>query len=437
MSDRARPSAPDTGRDRPGAARAAALLDGLPGLAGDLSDLYRDLHRHPELSMHEHRTASMAAERLAVAGFEVVAGVGGTGVVGVLRNGDGPTVMLRADMDALPMREDTGLDYASTDTGVDATGAEVPVAHACGHDMHVTWLAGAAALLADGSERWRGTVMAVFQPGEETAEGARAMVDDGLLERFPAPDLILGQHVMPMPAGWIGYRPGVTLAAGDSFAVRMFGRGGHGSWPEATVDPVVMAAATVLRLQGIVSREVAAADVVNLTVGSIQAGTKDNIIPDEALLKLKVRTFDERVRDRVLAAMRRVVEAEAMASDAPRPPEITQTECYPLTVNDPAATARVARALRDHFGDAVHELDAPYPASEDFGVFGRAWGAPSVFSYIGGIDPATFAAARAADRVPQDIPTNHSAQFAPVIEPTLQTGVAAMVVSALEGLAAP
>lgn len=410
------------------------VLARLPGLTEDLAALYRDLHRHPELSMREHRTAAVAAERLASAGFQVTTGVGGTGVVGVLRNGAGPTVMLRADMDALPVREDTGLDYASEVVDRDASGSEVPVMHACGHDVHTTWLAGAAALLAAGRERWAGTLVAVFQPGEETAQGARAMLDDGMVERFPRPDVILGQHVMPMPAGWVGVRSGVTLAAGDSFVVRLFGRGGHGSWPERTVDPVVMAASTVLRLQTIVSREVAASDAVNLTVGSIQAGTKDNIVPDEAVLRLKVRTFDDAVRERVLAAMKRIVRAEAAASGASRPPEIIQTERYPLTVNDPAATARVATALRRRFGDAVRDLDAPYPASEDFGLFGREWDVPSVFSYVGGIDPGAYAAAERAGRVPEDIPANHSPRFAPVIHPTLRVGVEAMVVTALERL---
>lgn len=418
-------------------ARVDAVLAPLAGMRDELADLYRDLHRNPELSMAEHRTAAVAARRLADAGFAVTTGVGGTGVVGVLENGPGPVVMLRADMDALPLREDTGLEYASTATGTAPDGTTVPVAHACGHDMHVAWLAGAAALLAAGRDRWRGTLLAVFQPGEETAQGARAMIDAGLTRRFPRPDVILGQHVMPMPAGWLGVRPGPVLAAGDSFRVRLFGRGGHGSWPELTVDPVVMAAAVVLRLQTIVSREVATDDAVNLTVGSIHAGTKDNIIPEEAELRLKVRTFDDAVRDRVLAAMERIIRAEAMASGAPREPEITPTERYPLTVNDAAATARAAAALRRRFGDAVEDLTVPYPASEDFGLFGREWGSPAVFSFVGGIDPEAYAAARDAGRLTEDIPGNHSPRFAPVIHPTLEIGVEAMVATALDALAAP
>ena len=301
--------------------------------------------------------------------------------------------MLRADMDALPVKEATGLPYASTATATDPDGNEVPVMHACGHDMHVTWLAGATALLAGARDAWQGTVLAVFQPAEETAQGAQAMIDDGLFDRFPKPEVILGQHVMPAPAGAIGYRPGTTQAAADSLEVRLFGRGAHGSMPESSVDPVVMAAATVLRLQTIVSREVAASQAAVVTIGALQAGTKDNVIPDEALLKLNVRTFDEQVRTRVLDAIRRIVEAEAAASGAPRPPEITMTEHYPLTVNDPARTARVAAALRGQFGDdRVHELAAPVSASEDFGSFGTEWGVPSVFWYVGGTD---------ADALPQ------------------------------------
>jgi hippurate hydrolase len=400
-----------------------------------LEDLYRDIHAHPELSLQERRTAGRAAEHLSAAGYEVTTGVGETGVVGLLVNGDGPTVMLRADMDALPVLEATGLPYASTVTATDPSGAEVPVMHACGHDMHVTWLAGAAALLAGARDAWHGTVLAVFQPAEETAQGAQAMIDDGLFDRFPRPEVILGQHVMPGPAGDIAYRPGTTQAAADSLEVRLFGRGAHGSMPESSVDPVVMAAATVLRLQTIVSREVAAGQAAVVTIGALQAGTKDNVIPDEALLKLNVRTFDEQVRRHVLDAVRRIVEAEATASGAPRAPEITTTEHYPLTINDPDRTARVAAAFTAHFGDArVHELAAPYSASEDFGSFGTQWGVPSVFWYVGGTDRELYRKAQQAGRVAQDIPTNHNARFAPVIHPTLQTGVHAITAAALEAL---
>jgi amidohydrolase len=410
----------------------------LDAIMAGLEDLYRDIHRHPELSLQEERTAGKAAEHLKAAGFDVTTGVGGTGVVGLLANGDGPTVMLRADMDALPVKEATGLPYASTATATDPSGNEVPVMHACGHDMHVTWLAGATALLAGPRDKWSGTVMAVFQPAEETAQGAQAMIDDGLFDRFPKPAVILGQHVMPAPAGAIGYRPGTTQAAADSLEVRMFGRGAHGSMPESSVDPVVMAAATVLRLQTIVSREVAASQAAVVTIGALQSGTKDNVIPDQALLKLNVRTFDEQVRTHVLDAIKRIVEAEATASGAPKPPEITMTEHYPLTVNDPDSTARVAAALRAKFGDdRVNELAAPYSASEDFGSFGTEWKVPSVFWYVGGTDADLYRKAEQAGRVAQDIPTNHNAKFAPVIHPTLETGVQAITTAALDALRSP
>lgn len=301
--------------------------------------------------------------------------------------------------------------------------------HACGHDMHVTWLVGAAALMAQASDAWHGTLMTVFQPAEETGTGAQAMVDDGLLTRFPKPDVILGQHVMKGPAGTIGWRNGVVTSAGDSLQVRMFGRGAHGSMPEASVDPVVMAAATVMRLQTIVSREVAANDAAVVTVGALQAGTKENVIPDEALLKLNVRTFDPDVRTRVLAAVARIVNAEAAAAGAPKPPEITPLDRYALVTNDAAATSRVVAGFRGHFSaDRLRETK-PSSASEDFGTFGTAWQVPSVFWFVGGTDPDEYAKAKASGRL-AELPTNHNPRFAPVLHPTLETGVETLVVAA-------
>src|SRR6185312_6555986 len=249
-----------------------SVLANLGGLLPELETVYKDIHSHPELSMQEARTAGLAADRLRAIGYEVTTGVGNTGVVCLLRNGDGPTVMLRADMDALPVQEATGLPYASNVRATDADGKNVPVMHACGHDMHVTWLIGAAQLFAKSRDAWKGTLMAVFQPAEETGQGARAMIDDGLFRRFPKPEVILGQHVMSMPAGTIAGRIGVTTSAADSLQIRLFGRGAHGSMPQASVDPVVMAAAVVMRLQTIVSREVAAAESAVVTVGALQAG---------------------------------------------------------------------------------------------------------------------------------------------------------------------
>jgi hippurate hydrolase len=320
---------------------SATILASLSDLLPDLESVYKDIHAHPELSMQETRTASIAADRLSAAGYEVTTGVGKTGVVGLLRNGEGPQVMLRADMDALPIQEATGLPYASKVMAVDTTGKTVPAMHACGHDMHVTWLIGAATLFAKSRGAWKGTLMTVFQPTEEIAAGAQAMIDDGLFQRLPKPDVVLGQHVMSLPAGIIAGRPGATTSAGDSLQIRLFGRGAHGSMPEASIDPVVMAAATVLRLQTIVSREVAANEAAVLTIGVLQAGTKENVIPDEAVIKLNVRTFDEGVRKRVLAAIERIVNGEAAASGAPKKPEITALDRYSLVTNDPGATKRV------------------------------------------------------------------------------------------------
>jgi hippurate hydrolase len=410
-------------------------LAGLQSLLPDLQAFYTDVHAHPELSMQESRTAGLAADRLRAAGYDVTTGVGKTGVVGLLRNGDGPTVMLRADMDALPVEEMTGLPYASQAQATNREGKTVPVMHACGHDMHVAWLVGAATLLAQARDAWRGTLMAVFQPAEETAEGAQAMIDDGLFKRFPKPDVVLGQHVMVGPAGNIGGRAGSITSAADSLQIRLFGRGAHGSMPQASIDPVVMAAATVMRLQTIVSRELAATEAAVITIGALQAGTKENVIPDEAVIKLNVRTFDEGVRKRVLAAIERIASAEAAASGAPKPPEITTLDHYPLGVNDAGASARVADAFRRHFSaDRVQQVGAA-SASEDFGSFGTEWGVPSMFWFVGGTDPGVYAKAKAAGEI-NKIPTNHSPYFAPVIHPTLQTGVETMVVGALAWLAA-
>ena len=411
-----------------------APLD-LDGLLPDLEALYKDVHSHPELSMQEKRTAKLAADQLRAAGYEVTTDIGQTGVVGLLRNGDGPTVMLRADMDALPVEETTGLPYASRVTAADREGTTGPVAHMCGHDMHVTWLAGATKFLAEARTTWRGTLIAVFQPGEETAEGARAMIEDGLLRRFPKPDVILGQHVMVGPAGAVAGRAGVITSAADSLQIRLFGRGAHGSMPQASIDPVVMAAATVMRLQTVVSREVAAAEAAVVTVGVLQAGTKANVIPDEAVIRLNVRTFDAGVRDRVLAAIERIVNAEADASGAPRKPEITTLDRYPLNTNDRDASLRIVEAFRAYFGAERVRETGPAPASEDFGSFGSEWGSPSVFWFVGGTDPDVYAKAKADNRL-HTLPVNHSPKFAPVMHPTLRTGVETLVVATRAWLSA-
>jgi hippurate hydrolase len=398
-------------------------------LLARLTPLYRDLHSHPELSSQEHRTAGIVATWLRELGHEVVEGVGGTGVVGILRNGPGPTVLLRADMDALPVTEATGLPYASTVEGV---------MHACGHDVHVTCLLGAAERLTATREAWAGTVVCLFQPAEETVSGARAMVDDGLYTRVPRPDVLLGQHVAPLPAGMLGLRSGAAFAASDAMRVTLHGSGGHGSRPEVTVDPVVMAAATVMRLQTLVSREVAGAHTAVLTVGALNAGTKANIIPDDAELLLSIRSYDEAVRSHLLEAIDRVVRAESEASRAPRPPTVEVFDSAPAVVNDEAGSERTRRALESVVGAGRVVDPGPVTGSEDVGLLAAAADAPLVYWLLGGADPSAFAGAATAEelmRVVAGLPSNHSPQFAPVEDPTLRLGVAALVAAATEWLA--
>ncbi|MGW2401654.1 amidohydrolase [Kitasatospora sp. NPDC001664] len=410
---------------------ATPVLRRLAEIRPRLEELYEDLHAHPELSFAETRTAGLVAQDLKRLGFEVTEGVGGTGVVGVLANGEGPRVLLRADMDALPVLERTGLAYASEATGTDQDGQPVPVMHACGHDVHVTCLLGALDLLAGARQCWSGTLVAVFQPAEEIGSGARAMVDDGLFDRAGTPDVVLGQHVAPIPAGTIGCHPGPAMAATDALHVRMFGRGAHGSRPEMAIDPVVMAAATVMRLQTVVSREVAGGDTAVVTVGALTAGTRDNVIPDEAELKVNVRTFAPEVRDAVLKGITRIVQAEAVASGADRPPEITVIDSFPVLVNDRPAYERTIAALRAHFGEDAVLDHGPATGSEDCGVLATASGAPLCYWYFGGTDPAVFEAAVRDGTLGRDVPSNHSPRFAPVVEPTIGTGVRAMTVAAL------
>jgi hippurate hydrolase len=413
---------------------ASLVLAGLESSRARQEELYRDVHRHPELSHQEHRTAGLVAARLRGAGYEVHDGVGGTGVVGVLRNGDGPVVLLRADMDALPIREATGLPYASEVTSTDAEGDEVPVMHACGHDVHVACLAGAAQLLADGREHWAGTVVALFQPAEETGDGARGMVEAGLAELIPVPAVALAQHVMALPAGLIGTRPGPALSAADSMRVTLHGRGAHGSMPQAAVDPVVLAAMIVVRLQAVVSREVLPGETAVLTVGSIQAGTKSNVIPDRAVLQLNVRTYTDATRSTILEAIRRIVRAECQASGCPREPDFELFDQFPLTDNDEATTDRVASAFATFFGDRAQPV-GQQSASEDFSDIPTALGVPYTYWFIGGIDADRYERAARAGRVTQDVPVNHAADFAPVLQPTLDTGTQALVVAALAWLA--
>lgn len=403
-------------------------------MATNLEELYKDLHRNPELSFQEHRTAAVVVDHLDSLGLEVTSGIGRTGVVGVLRNGPGPVVLLRADMDALPVAEETGLSYASTVRGIDPDGNEVPVMHACGHDIHVTCLIGAVEQLVGSRAEWSGTLVALFQPAEEHGGGAQVMLDDRLYETVPSPDIVLGQHVTPLPAGSLGAHSGAAMAAIDALTVHLYGRGGHGSRPETTIDPVVMAAATVMRLQTVVSREVRPQDTAVVTVGFSNSGTKNNIIPAEATLGISIRSFNEQVRGRVVEAVERIIHAEAEASGAVVPPKLEYEERYPITFNDPEATHRTMAAFGNAFGASRLFDPGALSGSEDVGMLATAAGVPLVYWFLGMVEPSVYEAAKEAGTIFSDIPTNHSPQFAPLIQPTIDTGVQALVVAAREWL---
>lgn len=388
--------------------------------------LYEQFHRHPELGLAEHETSAAIAAKLAGWGFDV-RHFGGTGVVGVLANGTGPGVLARADMDALPVAEATGAPYASAVPGV---------MHACGHDMHVVALLGAAKYLAEHQDTWRGTYTALFQPAEETAAGSQAMLDDGLAAGVPRPDVALAQHVMPTEAGTIGTTPGPVLSAGDSIRITIHGRGAHGSMPHKAVDPVVLAASIVLRLQTVVSRETTPGEFAVLTVGSVNAGTTANIIPDRAGLLLNLRTYDQAIRSQMIAAIERIVQGECSAAGSPQEPEFEYYDQYPLTSNDAEANARVTAAFTRTFGsDAVYRT-APQTASEDFSRIPDAFGIPYVYWIVGSVPPETYRRAVENGTVDTDIPANHSPFFLPAVEPTLRVATRAQAAAALAYLAA-
>lgn len=411
------------------AAAPAAVLAPLDDRLADLVALYEDLHRHPELGFQETRTAAEAARRLTASGYDVTTGIAGTGVVGVLRNGPGPVVLLRADMDALPVTENSGLDYASTVPGR---------MHACGHDVHVTCLLGAADLLAAGRDHWSGTLIALFQPAEEVGGGARAMIDAGLYSKglIPTPEVVLAQHVAPLAAGLIAYCPGPCMAAADTLEITFHGSGGHGSRPETTVDPILMAASFVQRVQSVVAREVAPKDRAVVTVGSFHAGDSANVIPDRAVVRLSIRTFDDAVRSAVLAAVDRIARAEAAASGADRAPETVVLDTFPVTVNDSTTLGQVNDAFTELFGAQRLFPYEPATGSEDAGLLATAAGAPLYYWWLGGWDPEEFHTALAAGRLAQDIPSNHSPHFVPVVRPTLTMGVEALTAAALNQLGA-
>jgi len=413
---------------------SSPVLAPLDAIYPDLDKLYVDLHQSPELSYHEEKTSAKMADRLRALGFEVTTGIAKTGVVGILRNGKGPTVMLRTDLDGLPVEEKTGLPYASKVTAKDDAGETVRVMHACGHDVHMTSWIGAATLLSRAKDRWRGTLMMVGQPAEEKGGGAAKMLADGLFTRFPKPDFAFAIHDSAQaPAGTVQSISGFALANVDSVDVTIYGRGGHGAYPHTTIDPVVIAARTVLALQTIVGRENNPLDPAVVTVGSIHGGTKHNIIPDEVRLQLTVRSYKDDVRKRLLASIERIAKAEAAAAGAPKPPDVTTSEGTPATYNDPAVTKRVADALARGLGaDRVAEAQ-PVMGGEDFSEFGRA-GVPATLVWVGAVEPKKYEASKASGA---SLPSLHSSEFAPDREATLRTGVKTVTLAALELLGKP
>ena len=387
-------------------------------------DLYLDLHQNPELSSHETQTAAKLAARLRGLGYEVTEHVGGTGIVAIIKNGSGPTVMLRTELDALPVEEKTGLPYASKVHSKDDAGRDVPVMHACGHDLHMAAMLGTATIMARSKDSWHGTLMLLGQPAEETISGAKAMIADGFLKRFPKPDVGVALHVgNTLPAGEVGIAPGIYNTNADSLRITIYGKGGHGASPNTTIDPIVIAAKTIVALQTINSREVKPGELAVITVGYIRAGTKNNIIPDQAEFGMTVRTFKSDVRKQVLAAIERVVKGEAMAGGATREPLIEHYESTDSVYNDPALAERLRAPLEAALGKENVVTQEPITPSEDYSAF-IALGIPSLYFSLGGADPAKLDEAHKSGT---SLPSNHSPFFAPDVDPALRTGITAEV----------
>jgi hippurate hydrolase len=387
-----------------------------------IESLYIDLHKSPELAFHEQQTAAKLAERVKALGYEVTTGVGGTGIVAIMKNGPGPTVMMRTELDALPVQEKTGLPFASTVTTKTAAGDTVPVMHACGHDLHMSAWYGTAELMARNKDKWHGTLMMIGQPAEEVLQGAAAMLKDGMFTRFPKPNYALSLHdEATLPAGTIGYHPGFFRASADTVEVTIFGRGGHGAAPHDTVDPIVIASRFVLGLQTIVSRENNPMDPAVITVGSIHGGTQANIIPDQVKLYLTVRTFSPAARKRMLAAIEREAKGEAMAANAPKEPVVEIKAGTDAVFNDPKTTERMVATLRKALGpDKVVEMPAKM-TSEDFSQYGLA-GVQAVLLHIGAVDAAKLAESKQSGK---PLPAPHSPQWAPVFQPTVNAAITA------------
>lgn len=402
------------------AASQAATSKEVDAVYPEAHELYIDIHEHPELSSHEVQTAAKLAAHMRDLGYEVTEHFGGTGFVALMKNGAGPTIMFRTELDALPVEEKTGLPYASTVHAKDDAGHDVPVMHACGHDLHMAAIVGTAAVMAHSKDSWHGTLILIGQPAEETIGGASGMVAAGLFTRFPRPDAILALHVgNDLPAGEVGVTPGVYNTNADSVKITIYGRGGHGSAPNSAIDPIVIAARTILSLQTIVSREVKPGEMAVVTVGYVNAGTKNNIIPDHAEMGLTVRTRNAEVRKQILAAIDRITKAEAAAAGAPRPPDVDHYEGADLVYNDPALAMRMKGVLEAALGKSNVLLEPPITASEDFSDFVEQ-GVPGFYFSLGGADPKKFAEAKATGVM---LPSNHSPLFAPDVDPALHTAI--------------
>jgi amidohydrolase len=390
----------------------------------DAHALYLDLHEHPELSTHETQTAEKLAAHLRSAGYDVTEHVGGTGVVAILKNGSGPTIMLRTELDALPVEEKTGLPYASKVHAKDDAGRDVPVMHACGHDLHMAAILGTAEIMAHSKNTWHGTLMLIGQPAEEGFGGAKVMINDGLFTRFPKPDVAVALHVgNTFPAGLVAITPGVYNTNADSIRITIYGKGGHGASPNTTIDPIVIAARTILSLQSIVSREVKPGEMAIVTVGYIRAGTKNNIIPDQAEMGLTVRTYKQDVRKQILAAITRITKGEAAAAGAPREPLIDRYQGDDSVYNDPALAQRLRAPLGAALGKDNVVIAEPITTSEDFSYYVEE-GVPGFYFSLGGADPQKFGEAKASGT---PLPSNHSPLFAPDLDPALHTGITAEV----------
>jgi hippurate hydrolase len=390
----------------------------------ELDALYKDIHAHPELAFEEVKTAAKLAAEMRALGFEVTEKVGKTGLVAVYKNGDGPTIMVRTELDALPMEEKTGLAYASHDK-TDWKGSDTFVAHSCGHDIHMASWIGTAKTLVGLKDQWQGTLMFIAQPAEETVEGAKAMLADGLFTRFKKPDFAFALHDAPIPHGIVLYRLGIGSSNSDSLYVKFRGRGGHGASPQATIDPVMIAARFIVDVQSVMSREKDPTEFGVLSIGAIHAGTAENIIPDEALVLGTIRTFKPAVRAKMLAGIERTAKAAAAMSDAPAP-DIKITEGAKAVMNDPAVVAVAEKALKAAFGDKLR-MSPPGTPSEDFSEFANA-GVPSMMFNIGVYDMERWTAANNAGA---PLAPNHSPQFAPVPKPTIETGIRAMTLAVL------